>query len=124
MTVFDVFMQTGYTFLKISRGGVTGNSILSQSSAMGVFKLRSDMVRGSNSETIDSASTLHIKPSESFLSDNGDNLVGHGVRINGRDYEIIGQTGGMNYHTGEMEHYTATLQPTDFSGFGGDNESS
>ena len=33
------------------------------------------------------------------------------------DYEIVGQTGGMNYETGEMEHYRLTLQVTDYSEF-------
>ena len=58
MTVFDVFKNTPYTFLQISRGGVTGNTIISTHQAMGVFKLRKDMVRGSNEETVDSTSTF------------------------------------------------------------------
>lgn len=116
--VFDVFDLTDYTFLQISRGGVAGNTVLSSTLAEGVFKLRSSMVRGENSETKESNATLHVRPDEPFLAVNDTNLVGHGVQVNGKDYEIIGQTGGMNYHDGVMEHYTATLQESDFSDFG------
>ena len=117
MDVFDLFDLTDYTFLQISRGGVLGNVIIAETSATGVFKLRSQMVRDENSETKESNATLHIRPDETFLTTNDNNLVGHGVRINGKDYEIIGQTGGQNYHDGVMEHYTATLQETDYSDF-------
>lgn len=111
VTVFDVFELTDYTFLEVSRGGVAGNLIVSETAATGVFKLRSQIVRGENSETKTSNATLHIKPTESFAN----NLIGHGVTVNNQDYEIIGVTGGMNYHNGILEHYTATLQETDYS---------
>lgn len=114
MDVFDVFDLTAYTFLEISRGGVTGNVIVSQTSTTGVFKLRSKMVRGENAETKESNATLHIRPDEPFLITTGNNLVGHGVTVNGKDYEIVGQTGGQNFDNGILEHYTATLQETDF----------
>lgn len=114
MDVFDMFELTPYIFLEISRGGVIGQGVISETEAQGVFKMRSQMVRGENAETKDSNATLHIKPTESFLQTNS-NLVGHGVRINGVEYEIIGVTGGQNYHNGILEHYTATLQETDFN---------
>lgn len=116
--VFDVFDLTPYIFLQVSRGGIAGNVIESSTEAEGVFKLRSQMVRGENSETKESNVTLHIRSTEPFLSVNDNNLVGHGVRVAGKDYEIIGQTGGKNFHDGVMEHYTATLQESDFSDFG------
>lgn len=116
--VFDCFDLTAYTFLELSRGGVAGNTIVASYSADGVYKLRSDLTRNANNETKESNATLHIRPTESFLSGLGGNLVGHGIQVAGKDYEIIGQTGGKNFHNGVMEHYTATLQETSFSDFG------
>lgn len=114
-TVFDLFTHTTYTFLEVSRGGVYGNVITSSQNAEGVFKLRNEMVMVNNQEVRQSAATLHVKPTESFMTNK---VVGHGIRCMGQDYEIIGQTGGMNYDTGEMEHYTLTLQVTDYSEYG------
>lgn len=116
--IFDVFDLTEYTFLQISRGGVAGNTITGYYETNGVFKLRSDLVRGENAETKESNATLHIRPTESFLTSLEGNLVGHGVVCGGKTYQIVGQTGGKNFHNGVMEHYTATLQEADFSDYG------
>jgi hypothetical protein len=110
--VFDNFELTPYTFLEVTRGGVYGNRITATHSAEGVFKLRSEMVMVNNQEVRRSAATLHVKPDESFISSIA---VGQGIRVEGQDYEIIGQTGGKNYEDGELEHYTLTLQNTDYS---------
>lgn len=118
-TVFDLFDLSDYTFLQISRGGTIGNVIVAQTPATGVFKLRSQFVRGENAETKESNATLHVRDTEPFLATNNNNLVGHGIRVFGKDYEVVGQTGGKNFHSGIMEHYTATLQESDFSDFGG-----
>ena len=67
-TIFDVFDTIPYTFLTISRGGVYGNQILSSTEATGVFKLRSGMNTQNNQETRQSDATLHIRPTESFLT--------------------------------------------------------
>lgn len=88
-TVFDVFDTSTYTFLQIKRGGVAGNTIVSSTDATGIFKLRSQMVRGENAETKQSNATLHIRPTESFLGD----------------------------VPASREHYTLTLQETDFSNY-------
>lgn len=114
-SVFDVFDLTPYTFLEVSRGGVYGNVIIDQFEAEGVFKLRNEKIQVNNQEVRQSAATLHVRPSESFMSES---VVGQGIHCLGQDYEIIGQTGGMNYETGEMEHYTLTLQVTDYSEYG------
>lgn len=111
-TVFDVFEQVPYQFLEISRGGVYGNRITATHNANGVFKLRNEMVQVNNQEVRQSAATLHIHPDELFLSSID---VGQGIRCQGQDYEIIGQTAGDNYDTGEREHYRLTLQNTDYS---------
>lgn len=112
MDVFDVFDLTPYTFLEVTRGGVYGNVITASHEADGVFKLRNEMVQVNNQEVRQSAATLHVRPDEAFISSIA---VGQGVRCMGQDYEIIGQTGGKNYDDGEMEHYTLTLQNTDYS---------
>jgi hypothetical protein len=88
-SIFDVFDTTPYTYLEISRGGVTGNTILASFFADGVFKLRTGLVRGANSENVQQGATLHIRPTESFLSNVPSN----------------------------REHYTLTLNPTDFSNY-------
>jgi len=113
-TVFDLFNEVPYQFLEISRGSVYGNQITAIHNATGVFKLRNSMIQQQNQELRQSAATLHVHPDESFMSDN---IVGQGVRVEGQDYEIIGQTGGDNYDDGEREHYTLTLQNSDYSDF-------
>lgn len=112
VTVFDVFDLTDYQYLTVSRGGVYGNTITASATAQGVFKLRNEMIMTNNQELKQSAATLHVRPSESFAS--GD-MVGNGIRCQGQDYEIIGQTGGDNYHDGDREHYTLSLQVTDYA---------
>lgn len=88
--VFDVFDLSNYTFLQVSRGGVAGNRIVESYSAYGVFKLRSGLVRGENSENVEQGATLHVRPTEPFVEPLGTN----------------------------REHYTLTLNPTDFSDYG------
>lgn len=117
MDVFDVFKSVPYTFLQIQRGGVAGNTIVSETSATGVYKQRGQFVRGENSEQKDSNATLHIRPEEPFIATYEQDLIGHGIEVNGNTYEIIEFTGGMNFDTGVMEHYTATLQETGFSNY-------
>jgi hypothetical protein len=117
MDVFDVFQTVSYDFLKISRGGRYGNVIESITPATGVFKLRDGMASVSNQETRESTATLHVRPNESFLAGVNDNMVGHGIRVDDQDYSILQQTGGMNYHNGELEHYRLTLQRADYSDY-------
>lgn len=116
LTVFDLFPEglRTYKYLEISRGGVYGNVITSTKDATGLFKLRNEMVMVNNQELKQSAATLHIRPDETFANSN---LVGNGIRVEGRDYEIIGQTGGDDYHFGDREHYTLYLQTTDYSDY-------
>lgn len=113
--VFDVFHVSSYTFLIVNRGGVYGNTIDSQEEATGVFKLRDGMVMINNQESRQSDATLHVRPDESFIATVNRNMVGHGIRKDGQDYEIIAQTGGDNFETGLREHYRVTLQRTDYS---------
>jgi hypothetical protein len=115
--VFSVFISIPYQFLKIE-DTVRGDTIVSITDATGVFKLRTGSVTTANEENRQSTPTLHIRPSESFILANGGNLVGHGIRIEGKDYEIVGQTGGDNFHNGVREHYRVTLAAKDFSDYG------
>lgn len=117
VTVFDVSDLTPYTFLFIKRGTVAGDLIESSAQATGVFKHRTGMTVSSDQETRESSSTLHVRPTESFVVANDGNLIGHGIRVEGRDYAITGQTGGKNYHTGTLEHYRLTLKASDFSDY-------
>lgn len=110
MTVFETFELSTYTFLKLSTGGILGNQVQSQTEAQGVFKEREDMVVNNNLETKTADATLHIKPSEPFVADLSGYLVGHGVQVDGRDYRVIGQTGGQNYQDGSLEHIRVTLK--------------
>lgn len=114
--VFTAFPErlTAYQFLEVSRGGVYGNVITATHNATGIFKLRNEQVMVNNQELKQSAATLHIRPDEPFA--NAD-MVGQGIRVEGQDYEIIGQTGGDNYASGEREHYRLTLQNSDYSDF-------
>lgn len=99
-----------------------GNHITAVHEAYGVFKRRESMIQSNNQELRESASTLHIHPEEPFIAnitvDGKILLVGHGVRVNGVDYEIIGDTGGQNFDDGDLEHYTLTLKATDYSEYG------
>lgn len=115
--IFDVFDLSDYTFLQVERGVVAGNVIKSQTIAQGVFKLRSGMVSSSNQEVRQSSATLHVRPSESFVTANAGNLIGHGIRCQGKDYSVTGQTGGQNFDNGVLEHYTLTLAASDFSNY-------
>lgn len=117
MDVFDVFVTTSYSFLTVNRGGVVGNTIEASTEATGVFKLRDGLSTSDNRETRQSDATLHVRPSESFITAVGGNMVGHGIRKDDQDYSIIAQTGGDNFHTGVREHYRLTLERTSYAEF-------
>ena len=88
-TVFEVFDSIPYTFLTIQSGGVTGNTIVAQYEATGIFKMRTGMVQNDSSENVEQGATLHVRPTEAFLTD---------VPAN-------------------REHYRLTLVETDWSDF-------
>lgn len=115
MDVFQAFTNSTYTYLTISRGGARGNTITASQDAQGVFKLRNGMVMVNNQESRQSDATLHVRPDETFATND---MVGNGIRKDGLDYEIIAQTAGENFDNGVLEHYRLTLQRTDFSEYG------
>jgi len=112
MTVFDSFVSTDYTFLRLNKGGLLGNSINTSYAALGVFKERDGENQfNQNMTTVDSDATLHIRPDEPYLNLLDFNVVGHGISHSGQDYRIVGQTtgrGGINFDI--IEHYRLTLR--------------
>lgn len=112
-SVFDVFKQTPYVFLTIAQSRIKGDTITNERGLMGIFKDKSGSVQNGNMESIESTATLHVHP-EDFKDWSTGQFIGQGVRINGVDYAISGATAGMNYETGELEHYRLTLQKANF----------
>lgn len=108
-TVFEHFASVSYKFLRIVRGTVRGDEIISAETFEGIFKLRDGMVQGER-EVATSDATLHVHP-----EDFGDeNLVGNGILVGGKTYRIAGMTAGRNFNTGEVEHYRLTLEREDY----------
>ena len=109
LDIFSTFRTTPYTFLKLGQGGLRGNGTLQEFEAEGVFKLRRGITQGVDIQNPTSTATLHIKPSEAFLAGLG-RIEGHGVRVNGNKYRIVGVTEGMNFTNNVLEHITLTLE--------------
>ncbi len=114
MDVFAIFTPTDYTFLEL--GSETGgNAILNEWDTTGIVKLRDGMTQTDNVEAFDSQSTVHIRPSEPFITSLGGNLVGNGLRIakdnhTTAEYRIIGQVEGYDFDTQELKFYKVTLK--------------
>jgi len=71
--VFDVFDLSSYTFLEIENNTITGDRILNEYEADGVFKLLTGLVRNANAENVEQGATLHIRPTEAFVKPQGTN---------------------------------------------------
>lgn len=112
-TVFDVFRESNYDYLEIKQSTIVGDLIVSERTLRGIFKDRAGEVQNGNMESVSSTSTLHIHPSD-FPDADCSSLIGNGVRCHGVEYTIAGATAGMNYETGELEHYRLTLQKAKF----------
>ena len=118
-TVFDVFNPVDITYLVVTQGTVYGNKIAEEREIKGIFKIRSGMTNSQNMETGSSSATVHVKPEdfpETLVNGQYDPtpLIGNGIMYAGRKYRIEGATGGYNYETNIMEHYTLTLQAEDY----------
>lgn len=112
-TVFDVFSETPYTFMEISRGNVYGDVVTEQRTLSGVFKLKTGMTSNNNMEVVDADATLHAHP-EDFADIPTASLVGQGVQVDGVMYDIVGVSEGKNFDNGMVEHIYMRLQKTDF----------
>lgn len=109
LDIFSTFRTTPYTFVVYNQTSIYGNKGTSTFEADGVFKLRRGLSSTSIGENPNSTATLHIRPSEAFRSGLS-TLVGHGIRVNGKEYRIMGETEGFNYTNNVLEHITLTLQ--------------
>lgn len=106
MRIFDTFSETEYSFLRVNRGNVYGNTIEEElANRRGVFREKSGMKRGSNGEEFAENSTLFVKPEDIPID-----AVGNGIRINHKTYTIIAMHEGKNFDTNEVEHLKLTLE--------------
>lgn len=112
-TVFDVFMQTPYDFLTISRGNVYGNRITSRKTLMGIFKLKNGMTSNNDMEVIDADATLHAHP-EDFAGMEVNSLIGQGIQVGQTMYSIEGISEGRNFDNNIVEHLYMRLQKANF----------
>jgi hypothetical protein len=114
MGVFEEFDLTSYTFLQLD-SGAGGNKVVREWDTDGIVKIRDGMVEVGNVESYSSATSVHIRPDESFVAEVGgsDALVGNGIRIAGVNYRIIAKTDGEDFDTGELEFYRAVLKRED-----------
>ena len=119
MSVFDEFPTQAYTFLELNQGGVLGNTIKAEYPAQGILKERKGLTTNNNMELMESTSTLHTKPSDSFLALINYNMVGHGIRAlkNGSTvtYRITGQVEGFDFDTNVLDFYKLTLKKEDLA---------
>lgn len=110
-TVFTAFVSRNYTFIKTTPTN-GGYKSVEEYEASGVIKFRDGRVLNGRQESYDTQTTLHIRPSEPFISpvNSAKALVGNFVRIDGDEYRINACTAGTNFDTGVVEHYRATLE--------------
>ena len=110
-TVFTAFVTSPYTFIKTAPAN-GGYESVDEYEANGVVKHRDGKVMNGRSESYDTQTTLHIRPSEPFIDAVGGakELVGNFIRIDGEEYRINAVTTGTNFDTGVVEHYRATLE--------------
>lgn len=87
--VFDVFDLNEYTYLEISRDSIKGNTISATYTSYGIFKQRTGSLQNQVSENTEQGATLHIRPTESFVTSAPAN----------------------------REHLTLTLKPVDWSDY-------
>lgn len=111
-TVFDAFSEVDMTYLTVKRGQVRGNEIIAEKTIRGIFKVREGMIAGSQ-EVRQSTATVHAHP-EDFAE--GDEIVGNGIRYDGKEYAIIGMTEGRNFETNQVEHIKLTLERQNYVG--------
>lgn len=111
--MFDLFATNDYTFLVLD-SRADGNIVTAEYPANGIVKLRDGMVQSDSVEAYDSTSTVHVRPSETFLAAIDNNMVGHGIRAtkDGKEavYRIVGQVEGYDFDLGRLEFYKVTLK--------------
>ena len=110
-TVFTAFVTSPYTFIQTEAVN-GGYESVAEYEANGVVKHRDGKLLNGRQESYDTQTTLHIRPSEPFISpvNSAKALVGNFVRIDGDEYRINACTAGTNFDTRVVEHYRATLE--------------
>jgi hypothetical protein len=110
-TVFTAFVTSPYTFIQTEAVN-GGYESVTEYQANGVIKHRDGKLLNGRQESYDTQTTLHIRPSEPFISpvNSAKALVGNFVRIDSDEYRINACTTGTNFDTGVVEHYRATLE--------------
>ena len=111
-TVFDVFFEQEFEYLTISRGEVYGNRITGRKTIKGIFKERDNMDIGDREVPL-SLATVHVHPGD--FEDTSE-IVGNGIRYNGKDYAIVKITEGRNFENNVVEHLTLTLERAEYVG--------
>lgn len=113
-TVFDLFSQVEMEYLTVKQGGVLGDTVEVEKTINGIFKNRAGETSQNGMELHTSSATAHVHP-EDFNIASVQDLVGHGIRYGGVDYEIVGATAGTNFDNHKVEHYTLTLQVANYA---------
>ena len=80
MDVFDLFTSQDYTFIIIKQGA-NGNTVDQEFYARGIVKFRSGMNQVDNVETEEYDMSLHIRPTEPFVSQLANIMVGQGIML-------------------------------------------
>lgn len=104
--MFDLFTSSPFIYQKLTRGGVYGVRVVESTQCNGIVKVREGMT-GDVVENPDTDATIHIKPMDARKF--GD-MVGNGVVIDGRSYDITGMVEGKDFDTGVVEFYRLTLK--------------
>lgn len=112
--MFNLFNTRPYTFIVLDKQ-LIGKVSQSEYEAEGIIKFRDGIIVNNNAETFGSSASLHIKPSETFITALNGNLLGNGIRITNdvgvtEDYKIVGQSIGVDFDTGNVEFYKVALQ--------------
>ena len=109
LDIFSSFKTTPYSFIVYNQTSIYGNVGVEEAQAEGVFKLRRGLSSTAIGENPNSTATLHIRPSEAFRNGRS-TLIGNGIKVNGLEYRIVGETEGFNFDNNVLEHITLTLQ--------------
>lgn len=110
MTVFDLFAEQTVELLKIDRAGLRGNKVVAKYPRMGVLIESRSKTSENYADVAKSSSKLFLRPAD--LPDG--EILDWGVRIGGRDYEIVNVETGRNFDTNEIEHYLLSLTAVDY----------
>lgn len=113
----DVFSRNPFdveTFVlfETKRGTVRGTVKSSGEIHRGIFIANGGAVLSTIPSTTNTAPKLYVMNEDPFTSAA---VVGRGVLIRDRAYDIIGWAEGRNRHNGAIQHYELTLSEVDYA---------